>query len=811
MDNSDKLIDMVGENKEVMKSVEKRRNIPDKAEIVENAQTVMVTNEKPGGIALYVTNNKEDETGMEKDTRHGEDSYKERHGIKEIIQGGIRRKRGRKAGRTKLTRAKQTVKSPPTPCGTCRRNLNHWKSVLCRGCNMYIHLQKKCSGLTSEKQYNPDYRCPRCSNDGDEVEIDNQLNKQIELEKTIGRKRKTTEYEGLPEKISPKRKVNKIKEKVPNERKVGSPEESNDTGKKEKEKNPTKKNPETEESNGTGKKEEEKNPTKKNPETDGDKGVENEQVSDKAKNANKKCLINKLIGRSNQEEKTLTEGETTRVTAKSQTSETLTTIEGIKISLADRRSLDYGKTVTCTIISFCMKQAELVFGNDLETNKILLLEPPIVQLLQLGEREVVKEQKKQLKLANYDWIFFPVSDRKNAMDGDGGSHFSLVIYSKKEHRFFHFDPLKGLNRRSALDLVTNLLDSDSVTNEDNIYKLPDFEEASCEKQKNGFDCGPFIIGYMVKAIVSILAGNSPRELSAPEGGACKMRNELAEIIDHCVENNIDTIMETEERIETNCDKLDKLSNEKTNTLGKEKTINKNNENNRKQNNEEPRKILEILIDEETDLDRQNNSKNDSNHNEGIERSENSKDRKNKQEEIKTTNGNRTKDSNDKPDIRAINRNNGQKCNYFINDLCKYGRLCRYRHTIICRNWKRNGSCGSDRCTFDHPEPCMDHLRGSCQRRSCWYLHILERTNPKRETQQEKTTSTNKQLKHKEGSKEQKQNQIFRSGPNKRQEIQKKGESEELKPTHQQSINMVMVAMETLQKGIEQILLHTTKH
>ena len=241
-------------------------------------------------------------------------------------------------------------------------------------------------------------------------------------------------------------------------------------------------------------------------------------------------------------------------------------------------------------------------------------------------------------------------------------------------------------------------------------------------------------------------------------------------------------------------------NEKISTLGKE--IN---------NNEEPRKILEIIIDEEIDLDRQKNSKNGSNHNEGIERPENSKERKNKQEEIKTMNGNRTKDNSDKPDRRTINRNNGNKCKYFINELCKYGRLCRYRHTIICRNWKRNGSCGSDRCTFDHPEPCMDHLRGSCQRRSCWYLHILERTNPKRETQQEKTTSTNKQLKHKEGSKEQKQNQIFRSGPNKRQEIQKKGESEELKPTHQQSINMVMVAMETLQKGIEQILLHTTKH
>ncbi|MEL7079725.1 MAG: hypothetical protein AAGM46_28235, partial [Cyanobacteria bacterium J06582_2] len=267
-------------------------------------------------------------------TRHGEDSYKERHGIKEIIKGGIRRKRGRKAGRTKLTRAKQTEKSPPTPCGTCRRNLNQWKSILCRGCNMYIHLQKKCSGLISEKQYNLDYRCPRCSNDGDEVEMNNQLNKQMEGENATGIKRKTTEEEGLPEKLSPKRKINKIKEKDPHERKVGSTEESKGTGKKD-----------------------EKSPTKKKPETDGSKGVENEEVSGKAKNVNKKCLINKLFGRGNEEEKPMKEGETTRVTSKIQTSETLTTIEGIPISLDDRRSLDYGKKVTCTIISFCMKQA----------------------------------------------------------------------------------------------------------------------------------------------------------------------------------------------------------------------------------------------------------------------------------------------------------------------------------------------------------------------------------------------------------------------------------------------------------------------
>ena len=274
-------------------------------------------------------------------------------------------------------------------------------------------------------------------------------------------------------------------------------------------------------------------------------------------------------------------GKTNMPPATTQRSETLTTIGGVPISLADRRSLDYGKKVTCTIISLYMKQAEILY--ELEKNKILLLQPAVVQLLQLYGREDVKEQKKQLNMANYDWIFFPVSDRKDTMDGDGGSHLSLMIFNKKDHRFLHFDPLRGLNKRSALELMTNLLDCDSVTSdENNLYRLPDFEEAFCTKQKNGFDCGPYIIGYMEEAIAIITEGNTPTTLGAPVGGAQKMRNDLAEIIDHQTEenhnennqtmneninkqskklDNNESVMEIEEEIEPTCNKTDKKIDE----------------------------------------------------------------------------------------------------------------------------------------------------------------------------------------------------------------------------------------------------------
>ena len=541
---------------------------------------------------------------------------------------------------------------------------------------MYIHLQKKCSGLESVKQYNTDYRCPRCLNNGDAAEINNHHNKQIERVKTAGRKRKTTEKEGLPLKVSPVIKVNKIGEKNPSERKP-------------------------------------------------------------------------------------TEGEEkSKMIAPNQPSETLTTIDGIQVSKEDRLSLENGKSVTCTIISLFMKKFENINKELLEVNKILMIQPAMVQLLQLQERTYVKEQKKHINMTKYDWILFPISNRENPMEGDGGQHFSLVIFSRREHRFFHFDPINGINRKNALDLMTNLMDSESVNSEGNLYKLPDFEEVKCAQQRNGFDCGPFIMGYMAEAIERISNGDTPRNLDAPPepSGALGLRIAIAKLIDENINtnqkhngksdpssdkaeepNNNEIVIEANESIEITCERLDKLLNEE---IGKpdEKT---NNRKNIDKDNEENNKGS---INEDNDPDKQKTSKNDGICNTGskdnsitIEKVLNSKDNNNKQEEIKTTNRNNNKDSRERKDRNLSNKDRSRDCRYYMNDSCRYGRLCRYTHREVCRGWKINGNCGKGKCTFDHPEPCINHLKGTCQRKSCWYLHTLEKTDPKYEIQQEKHT------------------------------------------------------------------------
>ena len=323
--------------------------------------------------------------------------------VRKIIGSVIRRKRGKKRGpKWAKTKQTKTKKLPPTLCGICKINLNPVASVPCQECKMYVHL-KKCSGLESEKQYKPDYRCPRCTNDAygygadidEEEELNNHTDKQPESGKTTGRKRKTMEKEVHPEKLSTEKKVSKIEKKGTSEIKPTEDEEAR------------------------------------------------------------------------------------KVKYTNQLSETLTTIDGIKLTKADRMSIENGKNVTCTIISLFIKKFESSSKDVLEKNKIMLIQPAIVQLLQLQEKKYVKEQKEHLNMSKYDWIIFPISNRKNPDEGDGGEHFSLAIFSKKEHRFLHFDPINGYNRRNALDLMTNLMDRDSVNREGNLYKLPDFEEADC--------------------------------------------------------------------------------------------------------------------------------------------------------------------------------------------------------------------------------------------------------------------------------------------------------------------------------------------
>ena len=566
-------------------------------------------------------------------------------------------------------------------CGICKTMVNKG-SVKCTGCSKWIHRRygknkPNCSGLEHSEDYVLGiYRCQNCVDPevkrrgpGRPVKPKNAVR--------IGTQRRQKRYASrIPIQMT-KRGKRKAREVI-------SPVKSKDIGKKEDEKSPTKKKPKTDENND----------------------VEDEEVSDKEKTINKKCLINKMSEKCNQEEKPTAEGEANKVIPTIKASETLATIGGIPISVEDRRSLDYGKKVTCTIISMVMKFAES--AHELEKNKILLIQPAIVQLLQLYGREDVKEQKKELKMENYDWIFFPVSDRKDTMDGDGGSHFSLAIYSRKEHRFFHFDPLRELNRKNALDLVANLLDSESFTGEGNLYRLPDFEEASCVKQKDNFNCGPFILGYMEEAIQTILEGNTPRELGGPVRGATTVRNNLAEIIDY------EAGMSRNENNQTTEENANKQTNRQANQVRVFQGL-KLNESDRENNGDISKMIKEVRRDNE-----ENETKIMEVEEEVIEVVPKSN------EELKKKDQDTRKiDTRDEDKKTNNNQTNKAKkiCHFWATKKCKFGQNCNYEHPARCRDHMEVGICKKKGCKLLHPKICRNMVNDSyCSRPNCWLNH-----------------------------------------------------------------------------------------
>ena len=83
------------------------------------------------------------------------------------------------------------------------------------------------------------------------------------------------------------------------------------------------------------------------------------------------------------------------------------------------------------------------------------MEPSIAQMLRkASDLDHVRGTVKDLKLSEKDYIFFSVSDN-NQTDGEGGTHWSLLMYSSDEKQggFYHHDPMGRANIHHAVELM----------------------------------------------------------------------------------------------------------------------------------------------------------------------------------------------------------------------------------------------------------------------------------------------------------------------------------------------------------------------
>ena len=128
---------------------------------------------------------------------------------------------------------------------------------------------------------------------------------------------------------------------------------------------------------------------------------------------------------------------------------------------------------------------------------IVFVKPAISHFIKVStDEEYVERTIRDSGIRKADWVFIPVNN--NETENEGGSHWSLLLYSGNSNTFYHFDPIKGMNDRSVAIIIKKLINNEK--------KIPEVKYVICPRQRNCYDCGPYTIMFMEKIAENIEAG-----------------------------------------------------------------------------------------------------------------------------------------------------------------------------------------------------------------------------------------------------------------------------------------------------------------
>ena len=85
-----------------------------------------------------------------------------------------------------------------------------------------------------------------------------------------------------------------------------------------------------------------------------------------------------------------------------------------------------------------------------------------------------------------NFIFFALNDNQR-IDKSGGSHWSLLAFSRPEQMIFHFDSCSGINFPQAYQLGSKILQYFHLSSDEA------FTEFDILQQSNSYDCGVHVL------------------------------------------------------------------------------------------------------------------------------------------------------------------------------------------------------------------------------------------------------------------------------------------------------------------------------
>lgn len=107
-----------------------------------------------------------------------------------------------------------------------------------------------------------------------------------------------------------------------------------------------------------------------------------------------------------------------------------------------------------TVISFYFEYLEKVVFT--KSSDLLFVSPEVTQCVKMVQTEEIQTFLEPLDVKRKKIVFFALNDN-DTPDMAGGSHWSLLVYSKPENCFFHLDSSSGSNHNVAWDFASHLI------------------------------------------------------------------------------------------------------------------------------------------------------------------------------------------------------------------------------------------------------------------------------------------------------------------------------------------------------------------
>ncbi|KAH8325457.1 hypothetical protein KR074_004537, partial [Drosophila pseudoananassae] len=120
-----------------------------------------------------------------------------------------------------------------------------------------------------------------------------------------------------------------------------------------------------------------------------------------------------------------------------------------------------------------------------KTNSDLhFIAPEVTQCMKYMDDQELEQLLGQSNAANKPFIFFALND--NESTEAGGTHWSLLVFSRPEKTFYHFDSYGNNNTGNSMELMNKIKELLGV-------RQAKFRPMRCLQQANGYDCGIHVI------------------------------------------------------------------------------------------------------------------------------------------------------------------------------------------------------------------------------------------------------------------------------------------------------------------------------